>query len=256
MDKILTILRYEYKTQVRRPAGWIVLAAAAALALLDSFPSPENLARLEFLDQPAYFVSRIARFDALVLLYGLTFLLAGRLPMDDALGTKPLFMAAPVGKGQYFLGKLLGGWLYTFTALCAFLALCVGVYRAAAPFPLAPGACLLPLVKTTLVSALPASLFVAFCAVALPGLVGQRLFYLLAAALFGVNAAYVGSAEAMPCWLITGGDLIGLVWTHPAWPAPPAGGVWTNAGFLAGGALLACCLLLAKPGSWREGGRP
>lgn len=106
MDKVLTILRYEYRMQLRRPAGWAILAAAAVMALLDSFPSPENLARLEFLDQPAYFVYRIMSLDALVLLFGLTFLLAGRLPLDVSSGTKALLMAA--------LGLLLWGLAYRF----------------------------------------------------------------------------------------------------------------------------------------------
>ena len=155
-------------------------------------------------------------------------------------------------KCQYVVGKLLGGWLYTFTLLCAFLAVCAGIYRAAAPFPVSPGACLRPLAKAVAVSALPASLFVGSCAVAIPDLTGPRLFYLLSAVLFGSNAAYVGSAEAMPFWLITAGDLIRLVWVHPAWPELPVGSALANAGFLVGGALLSCCLLLAKPGVWRE----
>ena len=161
-------------------------------------------------------------------------------------------MAAPVEQGQYVLGKLLGGWLYTLTLLCAFLTVCAGVYWAAAPSPISLGACLRPLAKAVAVSALPASLFVGACAVVIPGLTGPRLFYLLSAVLFGCNAAYVGSAEAMPFWLITAGDLIRLVWTHPDWPEAPVGSALANAGFLVGGTLLSCCLLLAKPGAWRE----
>ena len=45
-----------------------------------------------------------------------------------------------------------------------------------------------------------------------------RLFYILAAILFGFNATYVGSAEAMPFYLITSGDLVRLIWVHPRWP--------------------------------------
>ena len=56
----------------------------------------------------------------------------------------------------------------------------------------------------------------------------------------------------MPFWLITAGDLIRLVWVHPAWPELPVGSALANAGFLVGGALLSCRLLLAKPGVWRE----
>lgn len=75
--------------------------------------------------------------------------------------------------------------------------------------------CMVPLVKANLVSALPVSLFVSFCSAALPGMINLRLFYLLAALLFGVNAAYVGSANPAPFYMITSGDLIRLIWGNP-----------------------------------------
>ena len=88
MRKIWAVIFREYKMQTARPAGWAVLLGATLLAQADNFPSVGNLRRLEFLNQPAYFVSRIMNFDALVLLFGLLFLLAGRIPLDRRTGMK------------------------------------------------------------------------------------------------------------------------------------------------------------------------
>ena len=82
MRKMFSVLHYEYKMQFKRLVTWGVLLVATALSLLDNFPSAGNLARLEFLNEPAYFVYRIVSLDSLVLLFGLMFLLAGRIPID------------------------------------------------------------------------------------------------------------------------------------------------------------------------------
>ena len=198
MRRMLAVLRYEYKMQFRRLATWGIFLAATALSLLDNFPSRANLARLEFLREPAYFVYRIMSLDSLVLLFGLMFLLAGRFPLDTKTGMKPLLMATPLQKWQYVLGKLLGGFLYVFSLLSIFLALNTAIYAAAAPFEVSWAECIVPLLKALLVSATPAGRFVSFVSIALPGMIDIRLFYILSAVLFGFNATYVGSAEAMP----------------------------------------------------------
>ena len=251
MGKTAAVLRYEYKMLFLHPAGWGVLAAATALTLLDNFPSAGNLARLEFLDEPAYFVYRIMNFDSLILLFGLMFLLAGRIPLDARTGMRPLFMASPLHKREYAAGKLLGGVFYVFTMQCLFLFLNTAVYCVAAPSAGAPAVCMIPLAKAVFACAAPVSLFVGVCAVALPGLIDLRLFYILAAALFGFNAAYTGSAKAMPFYLITSGDLVRLIWTHPQWPSVPAASVLANALFLVGSAAAAAYLLLAARKYWR-----
>lgn len=56
MRKVLSIVYYEYRLQSRRPAAWAVLFAALLISLADNFPSAGNLARLEFLSQPEYFI--------------------------------------------------------------------------------------------------------------------------------------------------------------------------------------------------------
>ena len=251
MRRMLAVLRYEYKMQFRRLATWGIFLAATVLSLLDNFPSSANLARLEFLREPAYFVYRIMSLDSLVLLFGLMFLLAGRLPLDTKTGMKPLLMATPLQKWQYVLGKLLGGFLYVFSLLSIFLVLNTAIYAAAAPFEVSWAECIVPLLKALLVSAAPAGWFVSFVSIALPGMIDIRLFYILSAVLFGFNATYVGSAEAMPFYLITAGDLVRLIWVHPKWPFVDTGSVVANGGFLVGSGIVCGSLLFLKRKFWR-----
>ncbi len=251
MRKIWAVIFREYKMQTARPAGWAVLLGATLLAQADNFPSVGNLRRLEFLNQPAYFVSRIMNFDALVLLFGLLFLLAGRIPLDRRTGMKTLFMASPLKKGQYLAGKLLGGFFSTFTFLTVFLCLNTTVYCIAAPFAVSLEDGLVPLLKALVFPGFFSCLFVSFCAVALPGIMDLRFFYILAAVLFGANAVYVGSADAMPFYLITSGELARLIWVHPKWPFVDAGSVWANGIFLTAGGLVSGALPLLARKFWR-----
>ncbi len=252
MRKIIAIIHYEYKMQFKRPATWGVLLAATVFALLDNYPSAGNLTRLEFLNDPAYFVYRTMSLNGFVLLFGLMFLLAERFPMDNKTGMKLLLMSHALQKWQYILGKLSGGFLYTFSILCIFLALNTAVYFVAAPFPIPLPACTLPLVKVIIVSAFPVSLFVSLCSVALPGMIDIRLFYLLAAILFGANAAYVGSANAAPFYMITSGDLIRLIWVNPKWSFHDTGSILANGAFLMGSGLIIGSSLFLKHRFWRS----
>lgn len=252
MRKMAAVLHYEYGMQFRRPATWGVLLAATALALLDNFPSAGNLARLEFLNDPAYFIYRLVSLDSLVLLFGLMFLLAGRIPMDAKTGMKPLLMSLPLQKWQYVLGKLLGGFLYVFSIQCTFLLFNTAVYLIAAPFETALTEWAAPLAKAVFLSCVPVSLFVSVCSIALPGMIDIRFFYLLAAAVFEANASYVGSAGAMPFYLIASGDLARLIWVHPRWPFLNMGSVLANWLFLVGSSLLFACLLFLKHKFWRS----
>ena len=252
MRKMFSVLHYEYKMQFKRLVTWGVLLVAMALSLLDNFPSAGNLARLEFLNEPAYFVYRIVSLDSLVLLFGLLFLLAGRIPIDTKTGMKSLLMSSALRKWQYVLGKLLGGFLYVFSMQCIFLLLNTTIYFMAAPFEISPIECIVPLVKAIFVSLVPTSLFVSFCSIALPGMIDIRLFYILAAILFGFNATYVGSAETMPFYLITSGDLVRLIWVHPRWPFVDMGSVIANGFFLVGSGLVFGSLLFLKHKFWRS----
>lgn len=252
MRKMIAIVHYEYKMQCKRPAAWGVFLAVTGFALLDNYPSAGNLARLEFLKEPAYFVYRTMGLNGFVLLFGLTFLLADRLPLDDRTGMKLLLMSHALQKWQYIWGKLLGGFLYAFSMLCIFLCVNTAVYLLAAPFPVPLSACVVPLVKAIIVSAFPASLFVGLCSVALPGLMDIRLFYLLAAILFGVNAGYVGSADAAPFYMITSGDLIRLIWANPKWAFQDTGSILANGAFLVGSGLVFGSSLFFRHRFWRS----
>lgn len=252
MRKMIAIIRYEYKMQFKRLATWGVLLAATVFALLDNYPSASNLARLEFLNEPAYFVYRTMSLNGFVLMFGLMFLLAERFPLDNKTGMKLLLMSHALQKRQYILGKLLSGFLYAFSILCIFLALNTAVYFVAAPFPIPLLDCIVPLVKAIIVSAFPVSLFVSLCSVALPGMIDIRLFYLFAAIFFGINAAYVGSANAAPFYMITSGDLIRLIWVNPKWSFNDTGSIIANGAFLMGSGLVFGSLLFLRHKFWRS----
>lgn len=251
MRKMLAIIHYEYKMQFTRLATWGVLLAVTVFTLLDNYPSAHNLARLEFLDEPAYFIYRTMRLNGFVLMFGLMFLLADRFPLDHNTGMKLLLMSHALQKWQYILGKLLGGFLYTFSTLCIFLILNMAVYFVAAPFPIPLLACTLLLVKAIIVSALPVSMFVSFCSVALPGMIDLRLFYLIAALLFVVNAAHVDSANPAPFYMMTSGDLNRLIWANPQWAFHDTGSIFANGAFLMGSGLIFGSLLFLRHRFWR-----
>lgn len=251
MRKILSIVHYEYKMQMKRFATWGILLAALSVALLDNFPSAANLARLEFLSQPAYFIFRTIGLDGLIVVFGLMFLLSNRFPIDEKTGVKTLMMASTIRKGQYITGKLAAAFLYTFTMLCIFLLINVSAHYIAVPLDVSLMGYIVLACKTMITSILPISIFAGFSAVAVPALMDIRLFYLFAGILFLFNASYVYSAGASPFYLITSGDLIRLIWVHPKWPQIDYISVWANLAFL-----LACgfgpwLLLIMKRKFWR-----
>lgn len=251
MHKCLSIIRYECKMQLKRIATWGVFIVAMMLALIDNFPSARNLARLEFLADPAYFIYRTMSLDGLVMIFGLMFLLSSRIPLDTKTGVISLMQANPVKKSQYVFGKLIGGFLFTFVMLFLFLSFNTMIYFATAFSEISAISCLVPLIKILVVSALPVSIFVGFLSVAMPVVMDVRLFYMIASVLFIVNAASVGSAEQMPFYLITSGDLMKLVWQHPKWPFINTGSVQANLIFLTGCGFLSWMLLLLKRKFWR-----
>lgn len=251
MSKMFAVAWYEYKMQFYRLPTWGLVGGVTLLSLMDNFPSDGNLSRLEFLNQPAYFVYRVMSLDVLVLLFGLAFILAGRIPADKKTGMKTLLMTLPLEKSQYVLGKLLGGFCYTFSAVCIFLTVNTAAYFFGAPFEVSLRDCLIPLLKAIVIAALPSSLFVSLSSISLGGMMDIRLFYMLAAVVFGFNAAYVSSADPQPFYLITSGNLVRMIWAHPKWPYTDMAGVWANGGFLVGSGIVFAGMLLARRGFWR-----
>jgi len=251
MRKMLSVLRYEYKMQMRRIATWGVLIAAILITLLDSFPSESNLARLEFLSQPDYFIKRIMSLNGLILIFGLMFLLSNRISTDDKTGVKPLFMAAPFQKCQYIGGKLIGGFLYTLTIVVLFLVLNIVVYAVFNPTRRGIADYLIPLGKIIGISVLPVSFFTSFSAVAIPAIIDIKLFYFVISGLFIINAISVDSADQMPFYLITSGDLMKLIWQHPKFPFTSTGSIAANLLFLIGCGVLSWLILICKRKFWR-----
>jgi len=251
MHKLISIVHMEYKIQIKRFATWGFFFAVTFIALLDNFPSSANMARLEFLTQPSYFIYRIVSLSSLLLFFGLLFLSSNRFSLDQKTGMKSLFMSAPLGKGQYVWGKLLGTFFYIFTLFVLFLLLNTLIYIVFVPTEASMVDYAIPLVKSVVVIGLSASLFVSFCSVALPVLMDIRLFYLLASALFILDATMVGSAKSMPFYLIVSGDLVKLIWQHPDFPFSDAGSIVANLLFLLTCGFLASLLLLCKRGFWR-----
>ena len=91
-----------------------------ATALYLTISLCREFSSVRVLNEPAYFVYRIVSLDSLVLLFGLMFLLAGRIPIDTKTGMKSLLISSALRKWQYVLGKLLGGFLYVFSMQCIF----------------------------------------------------------------------------------------------------------------------------------------
>ena len=117
MNKLLSIAKYEYKVQIKRVAGFGVLLLIFISAMMDSMPIASNMVRVEFLYDIHYYVRRIFSFDGLLLLFGIMFLVSGRLIVDRKTGCRDLFIAAPIKKGSYIGGKLLGNFLYALTLM-------------------------------------------------------------------------------------------------------------------------------------------
>ncbi|MDE5891592.1 MAG: hypothetical protein K2H45_01580, partial [Acetatifactor sp.] len=186
---------------------------------------------------------RTVSLDTLILVFGLLFLLSGRFPADRKYGLHALFITFPMQKRHYLSGKLLGGWLYTLTMLCLFLGVNFLVYTLAAPFELDAANCSASFAKALWVSVLPVSLFIGLCSTALADLLDIRIFYLLAAILFLVNATTISSALPMPFYLITSGDLVKLIWIHPKYPQISPSSVLANCLFLVGSGLVCIGLL-------------
>lgn len=251
MHKILSIIHYEYKMLIKKIATWVIFLVASVIALLDNFPSANNFARLEFLNQPAYFIYRIISLDAIIIVFGIIFLLSQSIPIDSKTGVKELIMTSPVCKSQYILGKMLGGFFYTFSLLCIFLTFNTLVYYIAAPFQLGIVEYIVPYAKTIFVSIIPISIFISFCSITIPALIDIRGFYLLMSVIFFLNVSNIATADISPFYLITSGDLIRLVWVHPEWSKLNIGSMITNLIFLLGCGLISWCLLLLNKNFWR-----
>lgn len=247
MGNIAAISRFEFKMQIKNIGFWLVLALAVIMSLLDNAPTPDNMKRLQFLYDQNYVVYRTMLQDGVILLFGMAFLIAGRINTDKKKGVIQLFMAAPLSQQQYVLGKFLGNFLIML--LMAALLLCVNA-AVHAIFNTASFT-IVPYITGMLAIAAPACLLIAACCISIPVFLDVRAFYIVLGIYFLINLFNVNSGEGNPCYLLFG-DMAHTVFTYPGWP-PPYASMIANLIFLLG--ISACALILMlipNKRLWRE----
>lgn len=251
MSRLLSIAKFEYKMQIQRIAGWIVLLFVLVSSMMDCLPTVANLARVEFLGNIFYYVRRVFSFDGLILLFGILFLTAGRLIDDRKSCRRDLFMAAPIGKTSYIGGKLLGNLLFALTLmyLLLIISLCGFAVFNSTSTPL--GVYISAVTGVSLCVILPAAFFIVASSVMLPEIIDIRLVYLLYSVLFLVNAFSSDAAEARPFYIFTQGDMAKLIWQHPKYMEINTGSACLNLLFMLGMGVFAIVLVAAKRRFWR-----
>lgn len=251
MNKLFSISKYEYKMQIKRIAGWILLLAVFISSMIDCLPTAANMARIEFLSDIHYYVRRVFSFDGLILLFGMMFLMAGRLVNDRKTGCRDLYMAAPIGKGSYISGKLLGNFLYALTLMYALLFAALVGFVLFHQTEISVMDYISAVFEVSIYIILPASFFVVASSVMLPEIIDIRLFYLVYSSLFLVNAFSSDTGATEPCYIFTHGDLAKMIWQHPKSPVINIGSAALNLLFMLGVGIVAIVLVSTKRKFWR-----
>ena len=252
MNELISISKYEYKIQIKRPVGWVVLLAVFIFAMLDCLPTTANMSRIEFLYDIHYYVRRIFSFAGLILLFAIMFLVAGRLVGDRKTGSRDLFMAAPIKKSSYIGGKLLGNLLYALTLMYALLLASVIGYTIFSQAGTSFGDYVSAIFSVSFCIILPATFFVVASSIMLPEIIDIRLFFLIYSILFLINAIFTGDAEqATPCYIFTQGDLSKLIWQHPKSTEFFLGSAIFNLIFMLAVGIAVIALVATKRKFWR-----
>lgn len=251
MNKLLSISKYEYKIQIKRIAGWILLLAVFISSMMDCLPTAANMARIEFLSDIHYYVRRVFSFDGLILLFGMMFLMAGRLVSDRKTGCRDLYMATPIGKESYIGGKLLGNFLYALTLMYSLLFAALIGYAIFSQTETSAVNYISAIFEVSIYILIPTSFFVVASSVMLPEIIDIRLFYLVYSIMFLVNAFSSDTGTATPCYIFTHGDLAKLIWQHPKSPTIHTGSAAINLLFMLGVGMAAIVLVSTKRKFWR-----
>lgn len=251
MSKLLSIAKFEYKMQIRRIAGWLVLLFVLVVSMMDCLPTAANIARIEFLGDVHYYVRRVFSIDGLILLFGILFLTAGSLIDDRKNHRRDWFMAAPTKKASYIGGKLCGNLLFAATLMYSLLiiSLCGFAIFSGSGTPLRTY--ISAVIDVSLCIILPAAFFVVASSVMLPEIMDIRLMYLLYSVLFLANAFSADTAEARPFYIFTQGDMAKLIWQHPKYAEIYAGSACLNLLFMLGVGVSAIVLVATKRRFWR-----
>ena len=253
MSKLLTIAKFEYKMQIKRAAGWLVLFFVLVSSMAECLPTSANIARLEFIEDIHYYVRRVFSLDGLLLLFGILFLVASRLVDDRKSQRRDLFMAAPVGKANYICGKLLGNLLFALTLMYLLLVLSLCGFMIFSRLNTSPDSYISAIVDVSLYSILPSTFFIVANSLMLSEIMDTRLVYLFFSVLFLVNVFSTNTAEAMPFYIFTQGDLAKLIWQHPKFSEINMKSAYLNLLFMLGSGIFAIVIVAAKRRFWREG---
>ena len=251
MSKMQSIAKYEYRMQIKRIAGWIVLLFVLASSMMDCLPVASNLARIEFLGDIHYYVRRVFSFDGLLLLFGILFLTAGRMADDRKTHRRDLFMAAPIRKSSYISGKLIGNFLFALTLMYALLVVSIAGFALFSSSDTTVLEYISAAISVSVCIILPATFFVVASSVMLPELVDIRLVYLVYSVLFLINAFTTDQAGPIPFYIFTQGDLAKLIWQHPKYLQIHVGSACLNLAFMIGIGILAIGLVAGKRRFWR-----
>jgi hypothetical protein len=247
MCNILNVCRYELKMLTRNMGIWLVLALALVISILDNAPTAGNLQRLENLNEQSYVVFRILLQDALILLFGLSFILAGRVIRDKRKGITQLLMPTPVTKNQFVIGNFGSNFLITLIMM----ALLLGVNAVIHAVFNSTHFNLLPYLKGLVVVGVPVCLFIAACCTALPIYIEIRVFYILFSGYILLNLFSNLNGYGNPVYLLFG-ELVHAIFVYPGWSADGSE-IISNLIFLLSGSLF-CILLMLLPSHrlWRE----
>jgi hypothetical protein len=247
MCNILTVCRYELKMLGRNIGIWLVLALALIMSVLDNAPVAGNLQRLENLNDQSYVVFRILLQEAPILLFGLSFILAGRVIRDKRKGITQLMMPTPLSKNQLVLGNFGGNFLIMLSMMALLLGINAAIH-AALNFTCFE---LLPYLKGLVVVGMPVCLFVAACCTAIPIYIDIRIFHILFSSYLLLNFFNQLSAYGNPVYLLFG-ELVHAIFVYPGWSADSSA-MTANLIFLLSVSLFGILLmLLPNRRLWRE----
>lgn len=245
MGKMMTIARFELKMQLKNIGFWLLLAFGLVIALLDNFPSQANLERLKSLVNQGYVVSRLLLQPGLVLMFGYMFLVSGRIINDVKNSISELFMASPISKKQYILGKFLGNYLVCLLSMGIYLAINAFFQILFNPAPFS----LLPYIVGFIVIVLPATFFVVGCSIAISAMLDIRLFYAVFSAYFLYNLIIVPKDHIRPFYMLFG-EMVKVVFSYSFGISYQS--LFLNLAYLCGVGSLPLILLLWNKRFWRE----
>jgi ABC-type transport system involved in multi-copper enzyme maturation permease subunit len=248
MRNFLTIARYEWKMQLKNPGFWLILAFGLFMGLMECFPSAANMARLDGqLEDSGYVAERLIRFTVGLMMFGIMFITANRIGRDRKLGVCELYMASPLKKGQYIIGKSSANLCVTLMIMAIFLAANAIVQVIFNPAPHN----VFPYIIGFITLVIPMAVFTVGCAVSLPVLTDIRLSYVVLSGYFAFNEIYVVPDNRKIPFYLLAGEPRKIIAPYIGFGEKHLGLMIANWGFCLGTGILAVALLICAGKYWR-----